>query len=282
MKKSQLNIAGRPRRTAETPNCEFGTGFVGLEFPPRLTQRESEVLPMLLLGQTRDEIANQYEISPETVKLHTRNILAKFDASSVRDGFYLMNLYQMHYGLGGRGSDRFENLFSCVCQILPGRKDIRITNKLDLIVMQDDLAEFKFSYVVDGTLQDAVAPGNMLLGPIMREHAQEYSVVPGRTLKKFDTYAFSFAVTINDEFQDNSGLFIEQATYPAARREYVFEFDADDFPDRIQYDALSGTYIIENYPLEVITRGHKLTIIDHAPRVPMKIRVKWEWGDKVA
>ena len=101
MKKSQLNIAGRPRRTAETPNCEFGTGFFGLEFPPRLTQRESEVLPMLLLGQTRDEIANQYEISPETVKLHTRNILAKFDASSVRDGFYLMNLYQMHHGLGG-------------------------------------------------------------------------------------------------------------------------------------------------------------------------------------
>lgn len=47
---------------------------------------------MLLLGQTRDEIANQYEISPETVNLHTRNILAKFDASSVRDGFYLMNL----------------------------------------------------------------------------------------------------------------------------------------------------------------------------------------------
>ena len=86
-----------------------------LQFPPRLTKREIEILPLLLSGSTRDEIAFSLSVSTETVKLHTRNILSKFGATTVRDGFYDMNLYQTHYGVGGQGSDRFENLFQCVC-----------------------------------------------------------------------------------------------------------------------------------------------------------------------
>ena len=113
-----------------------------LHFPPKLTKRESDVLTLLLSGSTRDEIATSLSVSPETVKLHTRNILSKFGATTVRDGFYDMNLYQTHFGVGGQGSYRFENLFQCVCQILPGRKDVRITNNLNITVMQDALSEF--------------------------------------------------------------------------------------------------------------------------------------------
>ena len=34
-------------------------------------------------------------------------------------------------------------------------------------------------------------------------------------------------------------LFVEQATFPALRREYIFEFDRADVPDRIQSDSAS-------------------------------------------
>ena len=68
-------------------------------------------------------------------------------------------------------------------------------------------------------------------------------------------------MTFKDEFQINTGLFVEQATYPALRREYIFELDPADVPDRIQYDSRSGTHITENYPLDV---GNKRTqIVDH-------------------
>ena len=95
----------------------------------------------------------------------------------------------------------------------------------------------------------------------------------------FDPCEFIFSVTFKDEFRNNTGLFIEQATYPALRREYIFEFDPADVPDRIQYDALSRTHIIENYPLDVETNGPRLSIIDKSPRVPMSIRVKWDWNE---
>ena len=70
-----------------------------------------------------------------------------------------MDLYQTHYGQGGQGSDRFENLFQCVYQVLPGRKDVRLTNKLNVTIMQDGLSEFKFSYFANGTLHK---DGNIL------------------------------------------------------------------------------------------------------------------------
>ena len=70
---------------------DMGAGAISrlsdLHFPPKLTKRESEILPLLLAGSTRDEIASSLSVSPETVKLHTRNILSKFGATTVRDGF---------------------------------------------------------------------------------------------------------------------------------------------------------------------------------------------------
>ena len=68
-------------------------------------------------------------------------------------------------------------------------------------------------------------------------------------------------------------LFVEQATYPALRREYIFEFDRADVPARIQNDALSGTHVIKNYPLRLDTNEPRLSVIDKSPRVPMSLRV---------
>ena len=74
-------------------------------------------------------------------------------------------------------------------------------------------------------------------------------------------------------------LFVEQATYPALRREYIFDFDRADVPDRIQYDVLSGTHAIENHPSDMTTNGPRLSIIDKSSRVPMSLRIKWEWDE---
>jgi len=51
----------------------------------RLTTREKEVLKLLLEGLTNKAIARQLDISPRTVEVHRRNLLRKFDASSVTE-----------------------------------------------------------------------------------------------------------------------------------------------------------------------------------------------------
>ena len=47
---------------------------------PRLTPRESEVLPLLAQGYSNKEIAKNLGVSPDTVKDHLARLYAKLDA----------------------------------------------------------------------------------------------------------------------------------------------------------------------------------------------------------
>jgi hypothetical protein len=58
------------------------------------------ILEFIVSGATRQEIAKHFGISPETVKGHTRTILAKFHAATIRDGIDNMIKYTAAYPLG--------------------------------------------------------------------------------------------------------------------------------------------------------------------------------------
>lgn len=75
--------------------------------PPILTHRERQVLAFMLNGLSRDHIASILKISPETVKIHTRKLLAKFGAVNLRDGVRQMTAYQSMYGIGEGRANRF-------------------------------------------------------------------------------------------------------------------------------------------------------------------------------
>ena len=50
-----------------------------------LTKRENEVLVMVAKGMTRDEIATKLFLSPETIKMHTKNLYKKLNAKNKID-----------------------------------------------------------------------------------------------------------------------------------------------------------------------------------------------------
>ncbi len=54
----------------------------GLQRWRAITPREQQVAALVCLGFTNREIAARLQISPETVKSHVRNVLAKFNLSS--------------------------------------------------------------------------------------------------------------------------------------------------------------------------------------------------------
>jgi len=72
--------------------------FFGRDF---LTERETEVLQLLLRGHSTKSIAERLRISPETVKLHRKHSYAKLDVSSQAELFHLFI-----DSLGSRGSYR--------------------------------------------------------------------------------------------------------------------------------------------------------------------------------
>lgn len=58
----------------------------------RLTARENEVLLLLAKGMNRDEIATKLFVSPETVKMHVKNIYRKINAKNKVDALIKMKM----------------------------------------------------------------------------------------------------------------------------------------------------------------------------------------------
>ena len=58
----------------------------------KLTTRENEVLLLLAKGLNRDEIAAKLFISPETVKMHIKNIYKKLKAKNKIDALIKMKI----------------------------------------------------------------------------------------------------------------------------------------------------------------------------------------------
>lgn len=74
------------RGRALTSQLDSALKFFGRDF---LTERESEVIQLLLRGHSTKSIAERLRISPETVKLHRKHSYAKLDVSSQAELFHL-------------------------------------------------------------------------------------------------------------------------------------------------------------------------------------------------
>jgi DNA-binding CsgD family transcriptional regulator len=98
--------------------------------PPELTKREREIVPFLVSGATRFEIANHFGVSDETIKVHTRNILTKFGATSLRDVFSDIIEYHTYYGDGGLGFSRYIVDYDCVYVVSENGRDLTMTERV--------------------------------------------------------------------------------------------------------------------------------------------------------
>ena len=64
-----------------------------------LTQRETEVLDLLVAGSSNKQIARDLEISPRTVEIHRANMMAKLGANHAADAVRLRLEAMMGGGL---------------------------------------------------------------------------------------------------------------------------------------------------------------------------------------
>lgn len=118
--------------------------------PPLLTVRQREILPFLVAGCTRAEIAESLHLSEETVRKHVRNILELFDATNLRDGMARMVEYETCY-LNGK----VPFLFYCtrtevVIDIGPDHRLARCQIEQDLLVVAEAASEFLSRLACEG------------------------------------------------------------------------------------------------------------------------------------
>lgn len=69
---------GAPRRVIDLRRAQQNAG----EDPPKLTQRERQVLALISSGARSDDVALRLNISPHTVRTHVQNVLVKLGVTN--------------------------------------------------------------------------------------------------------------------------------------------------------------------------------------------------------
>ena len=120
---------------------------------PTLTVRELDLAPLLVANATGREIARHLEISEETVKHHTRNILRRFEATNVRDALETLSEHIYMFSKDGLGVNYF-------CQRFERHLYLK-QNRIDALVKENITFDGIYSpmivtehYVINGSKEN--------------------------------------------------------------------------------------------------------------------------------
>jgi len=127
--------------------------------PPSLTERQFEVLELISYGATRSEIAKHLNISPETVKAHTKAVLTKFDAASYRDCAPTVVKFLAAYGDLSRGTNLFYDTIDFDIEITPDWAVSIYNRRQTGIVVRGQVREISTSIDFPGELFDIFLNG---------------------------------------------------------------------------------------------------------------------------
>lgn len=247
-----------------------------MQAPPKLTKRERQILPYLLSGATRNEIATTLGIAPDTVKIHVKNLLEKFDAATVRDGFKSMNLYQQYYGISGLGADRFIHSADLSVRLLDGCKSFNVTTSIDLSVIQGEIQKLYFSQLSLNHVEAISATGVRLEPPRLQDGRMYFGLVPPAPLVEGDRLQYSFTVSVAATATDKLTEYFEETSFPATQRSYELVMTDGSGVSEYGYEVFSGMHKLTNYQLTVEKTQTSIKYIDTDPQVPLRFKLWWQ------
>ncbi len=242
--------------------------------PPYLTPREKQIVPYLVVGATRAEIAKLLGISVETVKVHTQNTLAKFGATSVRDGFIALRDYEAFYLKGM--FKYFVHHVDTTMRLRPNLTDADLLTRVDVMCVADELTSFSEQYVSDGDLP-AVMINGQTIDPV-KVAARTYKF--GITLSPPLTFGQSTQIAINTEFRGAFGQ-VEEGHYnrisePTGQITFAVEFPPDFHPKEVVFSRTQGTAEPEEIAEhQVYDVPNRYEIRDLSPTYMALYHVRW-------
>jgi len=248
--------------------------------PANLTQREREIIPLLLSGATREEIAMHFALSPETVKVHSENIFRKFDAVKLRDCFKALNLYQLYFGIGGMGVHvhvvRGEQDFT----FNSDRRSASWKRSMDLLV-------------VDGPLRKIERGFDPLMSKLQLEYQCEHAMKTHYSFSgglhcyvaEFDepiqrgaTLNFLERSSMTDLFTEQSGVDNTLIAAPFSYRQLRYHFPKTDIPDTIECITRLGADIADVKGVEFWLEDNVFNIELTDFEIPFRVEVSWRYN----
>ena len=215
---------------------------MNLQAPPKLTPREREILPFLLSGATRKEIAVTLAVSPETIKIHVKNPLDKFGAITVRDAFEDLNNYQRFYGNGGLDFGIFNLNIEVNFELLSNRRDARVHRKQLFQAINKPVSQFvRRFYAGKGDVELHYEDSRIHIAEVTEESGGKfYRMHIDPEIEVGDTFQIDEYLNWIGALDPLKDFDIVRFDTPFCFRKMSYVFPENDPPKEISYETRVG------------------------------------------
>lgn len=243
--------------------------------PPKFTKREIEIIPFLVDGVTRFEIAKHLGLSEETVKIHVRNILRKFDATSLRDCIVQITQYREQFI---KGMHRFYiPHLTTTLHLCENSKDCEIVSDYDVLAVLPDVSSISELYGTDGDVPRVVI-NDMQIEPIKDLSSYLFTWMFPKPLNVFETQKIHSNVFFENAFgTKNQESHFNNIIDPTGHLSFGVVFHTARLPKKVSFDLRQGIGMHQNIAQIQNTEPNKFEISVSEPAFLKRYYVRWEW-----
>ena len=247
--------------------------------PPQLTQREGEIVPFLASGFSRAEIAQHLDVSEETVKKHTSNILAKFDSLTLREAFYALKNYAEYYALPSPAYQVFNRALVVDTIVDTNANEMRVEINLDLECIHGPLEKLihtsaKGKFVLKTICIDGVKQQPVRLEMGVNIYENRY-IPPIKRGKRFQRQTKIVYDMLDKTFDDH--FYYVSCLYPSGLLEYRIRFVGARTPRKIGYSVHSNTLTVVDKSLEWDCGTQSARLFTNNPMLNHYYKINWQW-----
>lgn len=247
------------------------------EPPPILTNRERQVLAYMLDGLARADIASVLMISPETVKIHTRNLLTKFGATNLRDGIRQMTAYQYMYGIGEGRENRFATRNILHVRVLSDQQWLHYHHKLTYLIIAGQYTGHRAIFENQAAVKDV-----------------EFSRVTIDRRKDMGQYT-NYFVTCSPPIDQGKAVDIDMRckqhitsgraqgsdyhrnSVPTASKTLIYEFPENKISKIVSCQLSLGGIPLDSGAISTKQDGNRFTFHAEPLRLNSLFEVTWQW-----
>ena len=242
--------------------------------PPKFTKRELDVIPLLVAGATRREIARHLKLSEETIKKYVRSLLTKFDATTLRDCIFDITDYYEQFI---KGSHKFfVPHLKTTLHLFANYQDCEIVSEYDILAIKSGVQSVSELYHSDGHLPDVTVNGEKI-DAIHEITGDLYRWNFPRELKPFETQGIVSKVRFNGAFGKNEERHFNNIADPTGHMSLGVVFHTDTLPNEVVYGIRQGIDdLSEISKLEHSTKN-EFRIEVPRPGYQKRHYIKWIW-----
>lgn len=247
-----------------------------MKMPPLLTERQRQLIPLLTVGCTRKEIADDLGISEETVRKHIRGLLQKFDAVNVRDAMQDLMDYDALYGPSGA-----KHAFFCA------------RNNMTLTFQDDSLTTFLVDqdlHVVGSEVRELI--DNLRTdGHVIRHTFHGKEQVPFKSRLNMDWFRYALdpplkqgevfhrykELLLKDAFPDPIEFWQIGIEAPWSELNFQITFPRTRPPKRVWSEGRLNNRSLAIAPLVLSHDGLTATALIGEPKIGSQLLFHWEW-----